>query len=149
MIEAIFEWIFTSLIYGTFSAIRAGRRRRRYMRGGEVTFPGLVLGGLDVKPTAVGYLRARLGSLESIGSSSVKGPAVDVPLPVPGTPVEVTDIAAERLDWRKHPTASYSSELGRVDLACRSVDMKLLQVILQGPALTVEEKSGDTPRATG
>jgi len=143
MIEGIFEWIFTSLIYGTIAGIRAARRRRRFLRGHEVTFPGLVLEGLAVPPLAVGYLQAVGSSLRTTGKGSLAGHSVDIPPPVPGTPIDVTDIANERLDWRKHPTASYASESGRIGLACRSVDMKLLLSILHRsePAATGEAGS--------
>ena len=62
MIQTLVEWIFVDLVYGSFAAMRARRRRRAFRLGKEVKFPGFVLQGPAVTHAARGYLCA-IGAL--------------------------------------------------------------------------------------
>jgi hypothetical protein len=132
MIQLVMEWIFVDLIYGSFAALRAARRRRAFRKGREVKFPGFVLEGPSVTAAARGYLCAGPGTLRSTGQGSPEVVSVQVPLPAPGTPVDLAPEALPKRTWKEHATARYSTSSGFVALSCRPGDRKLLAMILQG-----------------
>ena len=132
MIQTIVEWIFVDLVYGSFAAMRARRRRRDFRLGKEVKFPGFVLHGPAVTPAARGYLCAIGGKLRSTGQGSPEVASVQIPVPTPGWPIEVAEEVLPPKTWSEQETARYETPSGLVALACRPVDRKLLQMVLEG-----------------
>lgn len=95
-------------------------------------FPGRARGDFTDRVTPDGPFIAKDGHLWITSSASGLMHRIRVPRPCSTVDVTFADIIEERKDWRSMPAARYTVEGGRVELYCRSIDVRLLRDVLRG-----------------
>lgn len=138
LLELMFEWWGTSLMYDFFASRRATRRVARYRRGATVRVPGRAGGTTPISPAITAsprtYFALRKGQMWLTSGLSADASRLSIALPDDRSQITF-DLPAERprRPWYANPVARYRTGKVEVELFCRPQDCALTFEILGHP----------------